>query len=256
MSSIDAVPELHFHQREARIEVAQRLVGEARRLALSRDAVEPGGVGLHATAKGATQQLVDRLPVELAHDVPERDVDRADRGDHRSLAAVVARHVVHAVPQHLGVERIAADHQRPQRVLDHRGGDLGRLEPLRECLAPPDQPIVGDDLEQRGGALPDPPLRERERFRQRALQDVHLQVGDLHRTRNPGGSKAARRSDARDGHARTRAAAGRVVSASDARSDQASCERSQGNARSARCCADDPDVSSSRPFMGSGAGCT
>nr|AIF26358.1 putative mandelate racemase [uncultured bacterium fosmid pJB190D12_contig II] len=178
---LDAVAELHLHQREAGVEVGERLVGEARRLARSRDAVETGGVGLNATAKGATQQLVDRLPVALAHDVPERDVDRADRGDHRSLAAVVARHVVHAVPQHLGVERIAPHDERAQRVLDHRGCDLRGLEPLRERLTPPDQPVVGDDFEQRGGALPDPPLRERKRFRQRALQYVNLQVGDLHR---------------------------------------------------------------------------
>ena len=89
--------------------MAQRFLGETLAFALAFDPVEAGGVRLHARAERAAEQLVDGHVVKLAGDVPQRDVDGADRRDHRALAAVVARHVVHPVPQHFGVERIGAD---------------------------------------------------------------------------------------------------------------------------------------------------
>ena len=160
--------------------MAKRLLGEALAFALSLDAVEAGRIGLHARAEGAAEQLVDRRLIELAGDVPQRDVDRADRGHDRAFAAVVARHVIHAVPQHFGVERIGAGDERPQRLVDDSGGDLGRLQPLRERLAPAGDAFVGYHLDQRGGALAHPALRERERLGERALEDVDGDVGDFH----------------------------------------------------------------------------
>ena len=58
------------------------------------------------------------------------------------------------MPEHLYVERIGAGHERPQRLVDCGGGDLGRLEPLRESLAPAADALIGEHLNQRRRALP------------------------------------------------------------------------------------------------------
>src|SRR5918992_6289909 len=94
------------------------LAGKARSFAMTFDAVETRGIGLNARAKHAAEELRHRLPAHFAGNVPERDVDAADRADHRAFLAVVTRVVVHAVPQHLGLQRILAYQEMLQAVLD------------------------------------------------------------------------------------------------------------------------------------------
>ena len=54
-----AVAELHFHDREARLEMADRFLAQPLRLALPGDSIEAGCIGLHPRAKGAAQQTID-----------------------------------------------------------------------------------------------------------------------------------------------------------------------------------------------------
>ena len=179
---LQSVTELHLHRTETGLVVRERLVGETGRLALPRDPVEARRVSLHARAERAAQQAMHRHAVGLAGDVPEGDVDRADRGGHGALATVVAGHVIHAVPQHLDVERVRTDQQRTQRRIDHGGRDLRRLEPLGERLAPACDAFVGDDLDDRRGPAAHPALREREGRVERRAQRMDADVDDLHRS--------------------------------------------------------------------------
>jgi hypothetical protein len=108
--------------------------------------------------------------VELAGDVPQGGVHRVDAGNDRAFAAVVARAVVHVVPQHFDVEWVVVDDQRLQRMFDQRSRNLRRLQALREGLAPADEAVVGEQLDQGGAALSHPALQESEGLSQRALQ--------------------------------------------------------------------------------------
>src|SRR5882672_8951032 len=96
--------------------------------------------------------------------VPQRDIDGADGGHYRTLAPVVARHVIHPMPEDFDIERIGADEQRFQRLVDRRRRDLRRLESLGESLAPAGEALVRDDFQQGGRTLFYPALRKCEWF--------------------------------------------------------------------------------------------
>jgi hypothetical protein len=74
-----------------------------------RSAKEVGRVGAQLRVKGAAQQLVDRQPQRLAHDVPQRHVDAADRLLRRTAAAKEDRALVHALPENGDVEGVLAE---------------------------------------------------------------------------------------------------------------------------------------------------
>ena len=137
-------------------------------------------IHLHPIVKSAPEQPAHRQARSLAADIPQGDVDRADRGDHRARATVVAGRVIHAVREDFGVARIRAEQQRCQRMLDGGGGDRGRLQPLRERLAPAGDAGVGGNLDDRRRALPDPSLRESERMLGRRPQRVNGDAGDFY----------------------------------------------------------------------------
>ena len=98
---------------------------------------------------GAADQLVDRPAAGLADDVPERDVDAAQRRRRHALAAVVLDAVVEVFPDHLDVERVAADDARAELRLDVGLGDRRRAV----ALAPADDAVGGLDLDDAGAAL-------------------------------------------------------------------------------------------------------
>ena len=150
------------------------------RFSLTLDTIEACRVRLHPRAECAAQQLVDRQAMKLSGNVPERDIHRADARHHRTLATKVARHVVHAMPEYFDVERIRADKQGLERLVDHRRRDLRRFESLGERLAPSGNALVSEDFNQCGGALPDPALGKSERLRQRAFQHMDIEVGYFH----------------------------------------------------------------------------
>ena len=114
-----------------------------------------------AVAAGAAEHLVDRQAGRLAGEVPERDVDAADRA-HRHRPALVADAASY-IARHSCSMRSGSLAEQQRLQPPHLGDDaLGVV--LQVWLAQPDQPLVGVDLQ------PDPARRH--------LQD--LQAGDLH----------------------------------------------------------------------------
>src|SRR5579859_6304049 len=84
------------------------------------------------------------------------------------------------MPEHLDVEGIGADEQRLERFVDHRRGDLRRLEALGKSFSPTAETFIRADFQQGSAALRDPALRKRKRLAERAFQHVNMQVGYLH----------------------------------------------------------------------------
>ena len=123
---------------------------------------------------------VHRHAERLSRDIPQRDVDARERAHHRALLPVVARVVVHAVPEHLDVARVGTEQDGLQRMLDCRGRDLRRLQTHADRLAPAGQAAVGDDLDQGCAARLHPALRKCKWRLQRRRQAIGLDVGDLH----------------------------------------------------------------------------
>jgi hypothetical protein len=105
---------------------------------------------------GATEQLVYRLAERASQAVPDGDVHAADRVRHGALLAERARQVVHALPQHVHVERVLPQDDGLECVLDDGGRDLGRLQAVAQGFTPADHAIVGQQLDQHGAALVDP----------------------------------------------------------------------------------------------------
>ena len=81
-------------------------------------AVEPGGVGAHAVADRPAHEDVHRLPERPPHEVPERDVDAAQRLDREAPLAVIAQMIVEALPVPFDRERVLAGEKRRVRLDD------------------------------------------------------------------------------------------------------------------------------------------
>lgn len=142
--------------------------------------IEAGGVGPDLVAKRAAHQAVNRLAQRLAGEIPECDVDRGDAEQRRPFLTVGPGVVVHRFPQHLAVENRAPDHQRLERMLDHRLGDLWRLQSVVDALPPAHQAVIGMHFHQHRRALMHPALGERKRLLQRRGEDVSLEVSNDH----------------------------------------------------------------------------
>ena len=125
------------------------------------------------------EQLADRLAERLPLDVPERDVDAADRVDRDSAAADEDDAAIHLVPEPLDVERILTDQQPAEAVrdrvrarsADERRDGLGR----RVDFADAGDPLVGVDQDDEIvlAAVGDPLVHGR------LPQDDGLDIGDL-----------------------------------------------------------------------------
>src|SRR5829696_2769021 len=74
----------------------------------TRAAVPPVGVGRDTPVVAPAKQPVDGLVASLTYDVPERDLDAADRRHHRAAALVLVAY--HGADDGLDVERVAAKH--------------------------------------------------------------------------------------------------------------------------------------------------
>ena len=129
-------------------------------------------------ADGA-EQLADRLAGALPLDVPERDVEAADRVDRDAAAADVVDAAVHLVPEPLDVVRVLAEQELAQAVRDRvRAGGVDEGRDGFWCrvdLADARQALVGVDQDDEvvlaavGDALVDSGLP----------QDDGLDIGDL-----------------------------------------------------------------------------
>lgn len=176
----DTEAEFDLHGSEACFAMLQGFIDKARTLSLTLKAVEAGGIGLNGLSVRASQQLMNGALVVVASDIPEGNIDRADGGDQCALASVVARVVIHAVPERTAQQRVFALDQWLQCVADGSGGDLGRLEPLAKRFPPALESGVCTNSDQRRRTLPDPALRKREGFVKRCLEDEDVDFGDDH----------------------------------------------------------------------------
>ena len=103
--------------------------------------------------------------MDLAEDVPQREVDAARGGSPDDAVAVPEMLAIHHLPEVLDPRRVLADDER-REVLD-RADDSPRV-PLERRLAPAVEPVlVGEDLDE------DPVPHAR-------MADVRLDPRDLH----------------------------------------------------------------------------
>ena len=137
--------------------------------------IEPGGVSLDPVAQRAADQPRYRYPEMAALQIPQRDVDRGQRLDRQPLLPVVAQPVVEVLPVALGGERVLADQQRLVVFDDRRGQPRGA-----ERFAPAAVAVLADNLDQARAAPLVPGLRVGERLGQRGVEDIDLDVADLH----------------------------------------------------------------------------
>ena len=128
-----AEPDLHLDRLETFLDVASGFLDGFVDQPVHVGEIQAGGVAIDLGAEGAADQLVDRLVAGLADDVPQRDVDTADRGDRHALGAVILDPVVEIFPDHLDVERIAPDHAGCELAVDegfrHGRGPVAFAQP-------------------------------------------------------------------------------------------------------------------------------
>ena len=168
-------PPAELDRREALLAERRDRLGDL----LGRVRHQPGRVGADPVVLDGAEQLADRLAERLPLDVPERDVDAADRVDRDPAAADEDHAAIHLVPEPLDVERVLADQQLAQalrdrvragRVHERRDG-LGR----RVDLADAGDPLVGVDQDDEIvlAAVRDPLVHGG------LPQDDGLDIGDL-----------------------------------------------------------------------------
>src|SRR5580704_8428830 len=138
--------DLHLHAFEAAGAVAFRLAGDT--VDALAFLIEPAArVSLNPVAAGA-QELVDRHHGDLAGDVPQRDVDAANRVHDNAAPSVLPGAHEHLLPQPLDHQRVFANQQRLQILVDASRGDPA-AEPR---FADANKTVIGLDLDQEGAA--------------------------------------------------------------------------------------------------------
>jgi len=125
-------------------------------------------VRLERGALRTAEQSRDRHAEALAFEIPQRDVERRERGLEHGATAPSPR-VVQPLPVTLGSRGIVPDEMR--RELAYRGLD-GLQRAVQRALAPPAEPLVGFDAHEQPVAPVDPVLERGD-------------GGDLHRLLKP-----------------------------------------------------------------------
>ena len=139
--------DLHLHALEAAGAVALRFAGEiGGRFAFLIKAA--AGIGLDAVAAGAEEAVYWQFG-DLAGDVPQRDVDAADRVHENAAATELPGACEHLLPEMLDQQRILADEQRLEASFDDGRGDTA-TDP---SLADSDDAVIGLDLDEQRGPL-------------------------------------------------------------------------------------------------------
>ena len=174
---LDAEADLQLHRLEALGDVAGGLLGEVSQRIAGFAPVEPGRVGLYLVAHRPAEQAVHRHAEMLSLDVPQRDVDAAQALDDHALLPVIAQPRVDLAPEIFGAQRIGAD-QPGRDAVDHRGGHARGAV----AFAPAGEARVGRDLDHHRGARVVPGARIGEGLRQRGVQHMGADFGDLHGT--------------------------------------------------------------------------
>src|SRR5271170_4342540 len=138
--------DLHLHAVEAAGAIALRLARQVvdRLPFLVETAAR---IGLDAIAARA-EQTVDRQFRDLAGDVPQRDVDAADRVHDDAAPAELPGAGEHLLPQPFDQQRVRAKQHRPQLLFDH----IPRAAAAGSSLTDAGDAIVGLDLDQQPAA--------------------------------------------------------------------------------------------------------
>src|SRR5262249_57507446 len=104
-------------------------------------------LGANSLAGLSAEQVVDRLPGRFAHDIPQGDVDRADRLNCHAFTAIVDTLAEHALPQDLDVERILIEHDVLEVILDR----VARVAVANTHTADAGDPLISHQLHQQQG---------------------------------------------------------------------------------------------------------
>ncbi len=135
-------------------------------------------VGGQARAQGPAQQLVDRRAAHLAEQVPQRDLDAADREHPEPTPPVDHGPAMHQVDHRLDAQRVLADDQRRQALLDDAHHRERRA--VGEGLAEPGDALVGVHPHEDLLAGAAGPGRRRVHRPERDGERHGLDGGDLH----------------------------------------------------------------------------
>ena len=84
-----------------------RLLGKPRCFALPGNPIKTGCIWHNLLSEGTAQQLTDRLHVILTGEIPQGYIDSADTRHHTALATIITCLVIHFVPEHINIKRIA-----------------------------------------------------------------------------------------------------------------------------------------------------
>ena len=171
-----------LERRKPLLDPRQCLLDDLLRREVAEVVARDPDVRADAVSNRAAEQLVNGDPVELAEDVPERDIDSSQRARENRAAAQEAR-APHDLPVRLDSSRVLADQVAAQVV--HRGLDSSRSE-LHAGLSPAGDPFIGADRGQTSTA---------------GGHDERVDGSDLH-----AGSLAGRGQSMRSGMNRARAA--------------------------------------------------
>ena len=79
-----------------------------------------GGVSEHLLTQRSTEQFIDGLVLNFAVQVPQSDVDAADRNNSLSLATVRFGHTEHHIPNFFNGEAVFADQHRCEVFINDR----------------------------------------------------------------------------------------------------------------------------------------
>ncbi len=108
--------------------------------------MEQARVGVDLRARGTAEQLGERLSRALAREVPERDVEAADREDGDAVAAEEMQRLLELMVETHDVAGIAAERHRRHHAVE-RGLDRG-LTVVGEGIAPAHEPVRSLDPHQ------------------------------------------------------------------------------------------------------------
>ncbi len=158
----------HLEGGEALAHALHRLADPVRHRVLP--ALADARVETDAILPPAAQELPDGQPRHFTGDVPERDVDARDGFRLGAHDPELVGGVEHLVPESPGVQRVLAEDDRDERVLEHRGDDL---------------PVHGAALAEAGDSL----VRADEDEHRVGLQREDIHSGDLQRPKGRGGAQ-------------------------------------------------------------------
>lgn len=132
------------------------------------------GIGPGLFAKTPAQQNGDRLPENLALDVPQGDVDAGQGRCREAALSLIAQGVVERRPYPFGFQRILAE--QPGRVgFDDGGIRQGRAQ----AFAPSGSAVIADDFDEEMHSPVETHRGAFERCRQPTVEEVSLDALDF-----------------------------------------------------------------------------